>query len=134
MVAVLGGLRGNRDLAALVGGAGVAGFGAQLTLIGFTVQLAGSGAFAVAGLFVAAAVGAVVGTPLGGWAVDRFRNHPLLAVMMFAQVWILIGLLLGHERLPVLYGLVVLFGVTGGVVRACESALLPLVDDEDGDG
>ncbi|MCE7000674.1 MFS transporter [Saccharothrix sp. S26] len=125
MVAVLGGLRGNRDLAVLVGGSGVAAFGAQLTLIGFTTALAGWGAFAVAGLFVAVAFGAVLGAPAAGWAVERFPNRLLLAVTVFAQVLLLVGLLFGHERLPVLYGLVALLGVCGGVVRACASALIP---------
>ncbi|MFJ6674990.1 MFS transporter [Actinosynnema sp. NPDC091369] len=126
MVAVLGGLRGNRDLAVLVGGSGVAGLGAQLTLIGFTTALAGSGAFAVAGLFVAVAVGALLGAPVAGWAVDRFPHRLLLTVAVFAQVLLLIGLLFGHERPAVLYGLVAVLGVAGGVVRTCASALVPV--------
>ena len=132
MVAVLGGLRGNRDLAVLVGGSGVAALGAQLTLIGFTTELAGSGAFAVAGLFVAVAFGAVLGTPLAGWAVDRFPLRLLLVVAVFAQVLLLVGLLFGYALLPVLYGLVALLGVCGGVVRACASALVPVAAGEDG--
>ncbi|MFE2754860.1 MFS transporter [Actinosynnema sp. NPDC059335] len=134
MVAVLGGLRANRDLAVLVGGAGLAGLGAQVTLVGFTTGLAGSGPFAVAGLFVAAAFGAVLGAPLGGWAVERVRNHLLLSVSVFAQVLLLVGLLFGHERLPVLYGLTALLGVAGGVVRTCASALIPLTGGDDQDG
>ncbi|MFD0201912.1 MULTISPECIES: MFS transporter [Saccharothrix] len=129
MVAVLGGLRGNRDLAVLVVGSGVAGFGAQLTLIGFTTALAGSGAFAVAGLFVVVAFGAVLGAPVAGWAVDRFPYRLLLSVAVFAQVLLLVGLLFGHARLPVLYGLVALLGVCGSVVRTCVSALIPLATD-----
>ena len=129
MVAVLGGLRGNRDLAVLVGGAGVAGLGAQLTLIGFTTALAGSGAFAVAGLFVAVAFGAALGAPVTGWAVDRFPNRLLLVVTVFMQVLLLVGLLLGHGRLPVLYGLVAVLGVCGAVVRACASALVTVAAD-----
>lgn len=132
MVAVLGGLRGNRDLAVLVGGSGVAGLGAQLTLIGFTTELAGSGAFAVAGLFLAVAFGAVLGAPLAGWAVDRFPHRLLLAVAVFAQVLLLVGLLFGYARLPVLYGLVALLGVCGGVARTCASALIPVATGEDG--
>ncbi|GAB2963410.1 MFS transporter [Saccharothrix stipae] len=132
MVAVLGGLRGNRDLAVLVGGSGVACLGAQLTLIGFTTELAAGGAFAVAGLFVAVAFGAVVGAPLGGWAVDRFPNRLLLTVAVFTQVLLLVGLLFGHARLPVLYGVVALLGVCGGVVRACASALIPFATGEEG--
>lgn len=134
MVAVLGGLRANRDLAVLVGGAGLAGLGAQVTLVGFTTGLAGSGPFAVAGLFVAAAFGAVLGAPLGGWAVERSRNHLLLAVSVFAQVLLLVGLLFGHERLAVLYALTALLGVAGGVMRTCASALIPLTGDDDQDG
>ncbi len=132
MVAVLGGLRGNRDLAVLVGGSAVAGLGAQLTLIGFTTALAGSGAFAVAGLFVAVALGAVLGAPVAGWAVDRFPHRLLLTVAVFAQVLLLIGLLFGYARPLVLYGLVALLGVCGSVVRACASALVPLAAGGDG--
>ncbi|MEV8441423.1 MFS transporter [Actinosynnema sp. NPDC051121] len=130
MVAVLGGLRGNRDLAVLVGGSGLAALGAQLTLIGFTTALAGSGAFAVAGLFLAVAFGAVLGAPVAGWAVDRFPHRLLLSVAVFAQVLLLVGLLLGHARPSVLYGLVALLGVCGGVVRTCESALIGLATDQ----
>lgn len=133
MVAVLGGLRGNRDLAVLVGGSGLAALGAQLTLIGFTTALAASGAFAVAGLFLAVAFGAVLGAPVAGWAVDRFPQRLLLSVTVFAQVLLLVGLLFGHARLPVLYGLVALLGVCGGVVRTCTSALIGLAGDA-GDG
>ncbi|MFD1150260.1 MFS transporter [Saccharothrix hoggarensis] len=125
------GLRGNRDLVVLAGGSGVSSLGAQLTLIGFTTELAGLGAFAVAGLFVAAALGAVAGAPLAGWAVDRFRNRPLLAGTVFAQVLLLVGLLLGHAHLPVLYGLIALLGLTGGIVRTCGSVLIPLTTGED---
>ncbi|WP_143532518.1 MFS transporter [Saccharothrix sp. ALI-22-I] len=135
MVAVLGGLRGglgaHRDLAVLAAGSGVSSLGAQLTLIGFTTELAGAGAFAVAGLFVAVALGAVLGTPVAGWAVDRFHNRYLLAVTVCTQVLLLVGLLLGHADLPVVYGLVTLLGVSGGVVRTCASVLIPLATGED---
>ncbi|WP_158839364.1 MFS transporter [Saccharothrix deserti] len=136
MVAVLGGLRGglraHRDLAVLAGGSGVSSLGAQLTLIGFTTELAGAGSFAVAGLFVAVALGAVLGAPVAGWAVDRFHNRTLLAVTVCAQVLLLVGLLFGHADLPVVYGVVALLGVSGGVVRTCASVLVPLTTGEDG--
>ncbi|MEV1118329.1 MFS transporter [Actinosynnema sp. NPDC049800] len=132
MVAVLGDLRDNRDLAVLVGGSGVAALGAQLTLVGFTTELARSGASAVAGLFVAVALGVVLGTPLAGWAVDRFPHRLLLVVAVFAQVLLLVGLLFGYVRLPVLHGLVALLGVCGVVVRTCASALIPVATGEDG--
>ena len=132
MVAVLGGLRGNRDLAVLVGGSGVACLGAQLTLIAFTTTLAGSGALAVAGLFMAVAFGAVLGAPVAGWATERFPHRLLLTVAVFAQVLLLVGLLFGYARLPVLYGIVALLGVCGSLVQACASALVPLVSGEDG--
>ncbi|WP_033442413.1 MFS transporter [Saccharothrix sp. NRRL B-16314] len=131
MVAVLGGLRANRDLALLAAGSGVSSLGTQLTLVGFTLVLAGSGPSAVAGLFVAAALGAVLGAPLAGWVVDRFRNRMLLAATVCGQVLLLIGLLFGYERVPVLYGLVVLLGLSGGVVRTCGSVLIPLTTGED---
>ncbi|QQQ79121.1 MFS transporter [Saccharothrix sp. 6-C] len=132
MVAVLGDLRDNRDLAVLAGGSGVAGLGAQLTLIGFTTELAGSGAFAVAGLFVAVAFGAVLGTPLAGWALDRVPHRLLLVVAVFAQVLLPVGLLFGYQRPPVLYGLVALLGLCGAVVWTCASALVPVAVGEDG--
>ncbi|MFI9012295.1 MFS transporter [Actinosynnema sp. NPDC053489] len=129
MVAVLGGLRDNRDLAVLVGGSGVAGLGAQLTLVGFTTALASSGAFAVAGLFVAVALGAVLGAPVAGWAVDRFPHRLLLSVAVFAQVLLLVALLFGHERPVVLFALVTVLGVGDAVMRTCASGLIGLVTD-----
>ncbi|WP_447002768.1 MFS transporter [Saccharothrix isguenensis] len=134
MVAVLGGLRANRDLAVLVAGSGVSSLGTQLTLVGLTIVLAGSGPFAVAALFVAAALGAVLGATLAGRAVDRFPNRMLLAVTVCGQVLLLIGLLFGYARLPVLYGLVVLLGLSGGVVRTCASGLVALTTGEDHEG
>jgi MFS family permease len=127
----MGGLRANRDLAVLAAGSGVSGLGAQLTLIGLTVELAGSGAFAVAGLFVAVALGAVFGTPLAGWLIDRFPNRMLLAVTVCGQVVLLVGLVYGYVQLSVLYGLMALLGLSAAVVRACASVLVPLITGED---
>ncbi|WP_367127305.1 MFS transporter [Saccharothrix sp. HUAS TT1] len=123
MGSVLGGVRADRRLAVVAVGSGASHLGAQLTLIGFTAELAGSGPFAVAGLFVAAAFGAALGTPLAGWAVDRFANRMVLAVAVCAQVVLLVGLLFAHPWPPALYPLVALVSACAGVARTCASTL-----------
>jgi predicted MFS family arabinose efflux permease len=123
--------RGKRDLALLAVGAGVSNMGSMLTLVGLTVRLHESGPHAVAALFVTATLGGILGAPIAGWLVDRYRNRPLYVTVLLIQAVTLLGLLSGLSVLPVVFAALGIMGMSGAVTGTCTSVLVARITAED---
>jgi MFS family permease len=122
---------GRHDLALLAIGSGLSNASSMLTLIGLTVRLHDVGPGAVATMFAAATVGGVLGTPIGGWLVDRYRNRSLYVSVLVAQA-VTLSVLVALASVPaaVIAGLTVM-GMLGAMANTCTSVLVARINAED---
>ncbi|WP_177224484.1 MFS transporter [Lentzea flaviverrucosa] len=122
---------GRHDLALLAVGAGLSNASSMLTLVGLTVRLYDSGPGAVAIMFAAGTVGGVLGTPIGGWLVDRYRNRPLYVCILVAQA-VTLSALVAVASVPaaIIAGLAIM-GMLGAMATTCTSVLVARINAED---
>jgi MFS family permease len=124
----------RRDLLLLLGGNGVSVLGSSVTLLAVVLHLRPAGPGWVAVASGAELVPLVLGAPLAGLLVDRFRNRQLLAGALVVQavaVLLAAGLALGPGREPLLAACLVLLGSATAVASPCVGALLPRITGED---
>ncbi|SEQ28258.1 Predicted arabinose efflux permease, MFS family [Lentzea albida] len=103
----------------------------MLTLVGLTVRLHDVGPGAVATLFAAGTVGGVLGTPVGGRLVDRYRNRSLFVLVLIAQA-VTLSALIAVASVPaaVIAGLAIM-GMLGAMATTCTSVLVARLTAED---
>ncbi len=88
-------------------------------------ELTGSSAWA--GLVFFCYIAGKLFSPLGGVLADRFQRRPLLVVanLLSAAVVLPIALVHGRGDIRIVYVVIFLYGVTGSVIGAAQSALVP---------
>lgn len=88
-------------------------------------ELTGSSAWA--GLVFFCYITGNLFSPLGGVLADRFRRRPLLVVanLLSAAIVLPIALVHGRGDIWIVYVVIFLYGVTGSVIKAAQSALVP---------
>jgi MFS family permease len=88
-------------------------------------ELTGSSAWA--GLVFFCYIAGNLFSPLGGVLADRFPRRPLLVVanLLSAAIVLPIALVHGRGDIWIVYVVVFLYGVTGSVIKATQSALVP---------
>jgi hypothetical protein len=88
-------------------------------------ELTGSSAWAALVLFCY--IAGNLFSPLGGVLADRFPRRPLLVVANLLSAAIVLPIVLVHGRgdIWIVYVVIFLYGVTGSVIRAAQSALVP---------
>ena len=88
-------------------------------------ELTGSSAWA--GLVFFCYITGNLFSPLGGVLADRFRRRPLLVVanLLSAATVLPIALVHGRGDIWIVYVAIFLYGVTGSVIKAGQSALVP---------
>jgi MFS family permease len=88
-------------------------------------ELTGSSAWA--GLVFFCYIAGKLFSPLGGVLADRFPRRPLLVVanLLSAAIVLPIALVHGRGDIWIVYGVIFLYGVTGSVIGAAQSALVP---------
>jgi predicted MFS family arabinose efflux permease len=88
-------------------------------------ELTGSSAWA--GLVFFCYIAGNLFSPLGGVLADRFPRRPLLVVanLLSAVVVLPIALVCGRGDIWIVYVVIFLYGVTGSVIGAAQSALVP---------
>ena len=124
----------RRDLALLLGGAGVSTIGSSLSMLAVMVHLKPFGAGWIAAAMAAELVPIVLLSPLAGRLVDRVPNRALLlGSLMLQAVGLLLGGLVGLR--PGLEGLLLvglaLVGTGAAVTSPTVAALIPRVTGED---
>ena len=124
----------RRDLALLLGGAGVSTVGSSLSMLAVMVHLKPFGAGWIAAAMAAELVPVVLLAPLAGRLVDRVANRALLLGSLLLQaVGLLLGGLVGLR--PGLEGVLLvglaLVGTGAAVTSPTVAALIPRVTGED---
>lgn len=83
----------------------------------------GSTLSAISVIFVASAVGRMIGSLSAGWLLDHTRGHPLMAAG-FVLIALALGLIPAARSLPALVGAWLLFGVAINCVDVCTNTLI----------
>ncbi len=91
----------------------------------YVKELTGSSAWA--GLVFFCYITGNLFSPLGGVLADRFQRRPLLVVanLLSAAIVLPIALVQGRGDIWIVYAVIFLYGVTGSVIKAAQSALVP---------
>ncbi len=86
-----------------------------------------TGSSASAGLVFFCYIAGSLFSPLGGVLADRFPRRPLLVVanLLSAAIVLPIALVHGRGGIWIVYVVIFLYGVTGSVIGAAQSALVP---------
>ncbi|MEO8476522.1 MAG: MFS transporter [Actinomycetota bacterium] len=126
-----GGIRG-RDFRLIVASTGLSALGDELALIALTIKVADltdSGP-AVAALLVAGLLPMVLLAPVAGYLVDRYETTRTLALSVFFQAGLAVGLAF-TTNLPLLLVLAFLLGAGAAISSPAVYTLAPVVVGED---
>jgi hypothetical protein len=121
--------RSDRDARLIVGAVGVSALGDFLLWIPLTIHIeatTGSG-FAVAALFIALWLPAVVLAPLAGLFVDRRESRSVLIWASVAQVIVALGLAFALDSLAAILVLAATLGIANAISQPAEFALVPVI-------
>jgi MFS family permease len=123
----------SRDLRLIVGAVGASALGDFLLWIPLTLHLeatTGSG-FAVAAMFIALWMPAVLLAPLAGLIVDRSEARRVLIWASLAQALVAIGLAFALDSLAAILVLAAALGIGNAISQPAEFALVPVIAGRD---